>query len=285
MVQGAWNGDDRIDRDGSEEQDESEEEPPDGAVDSFLKITVGFEVEVDGAMHGEHGEGEESDKNRIGVELREESAGEVAVLIDLHAIYGISHGDAEKKGRAGGAGEEAPIPESPPGVMVHFGAELDAHGAGDQHEEKQHECRIETGEDGFIGEGEHGEERSAEGDEPDFIAVPDGSDGVDCDAALGIGARRKERMHDADAEIETVQDGVTAQKYAKHNKPDDAEHFIGHGRITPLAFMPHPPESRGLRSDLLRGRGVRRRCRGNREGRISIVRHPRETRVPSGFYD
>ena len=59
--------------------------------------------------------------------------------------------------------------------------------AEDQREQQQHEGDVEAGEDGGVGLGEGGEQRPAEGDQPDLVAVPDRADGVDEDAPLVVG--------------------------------------------------------------------------------------------------
>ena len=94
-----------------------------------------------------------------------------------------------------------------------LGTELHRHGAGDQRRQQQHESGVEAREDGGIGLWEGGEEGAAEGHQPHLVAVPDGTDGVDGDAPLLVGPRH-ERVQDADAEIEAVEDGVADEQHA-----------------------------------------------------------------------
>ena len=57
-------------------------------------------------------------------------------------------------------------------------AELDRDAAQDQQPQHDHQRQIEAAEAGGIERGEGEVERAAGGEQPDFVAVPDGADGA-----------------------------------------------------------------------------------------------------------
>jgi hypothetical protein len=61
---------------------------------------------------------------------------------------------------------------------------------------------------------EHG---ASERDQPDFIAVPDRANGVDHQPALCFVSNC--RIQNPDAQIESIQDGISCEQDAQENKP------------------------------------------------------------------
>ena len=58
-------------------------------------------------------------------------------------------------------------------------AEFDADAAQDEQPEHDHERQIEAAEGGGVEQREGEVEGAAAGEEPDFVAVPDGADGAE----------------------------------------------------------------------------------------------------------
>jgi len=61
---------------------------------------------------------------------------------------------------------------------------LDRHGSEDQGAKQGHEGQIKPRKNGSVDVGKRGEERATTGDEPDFIAIPDRTDGIQKDPAF-----------------------------------------------------------------------------------------------------
>src|SRR5699024_157717 len=72
--------------------------------------------------------------------------------------------------------------------------------------------------------GERGEHRSGGRDQPDLIAVPDRSDGVQQHAlaALLAGQERQEHAH---TEVESVEEQVSRPQHDDEDEPDRGENF------------------------------------------------------------
>jgi len=211
---------------GEVEDEEGEVERGEDAMKAVAKGGVGLGGEVDAAVHGEGDEGEEADEEGVGVEEGEKRAGVVAIGVDGDAEEDVTEGDAEEEGGEEGAEEEGEVPGAFPWGGGDFGAELDGDGTGDEAGEEEHEGDVEGGEDGGVDGWEGGEEGAAGGDEPDFVAVPDGADGVDGDAALVFVSG--EEVEDADAEVEAVEDGVAGEEDEDEDEPDGLEEIEGH---------------------------------------------------------
>ena len=119
-----------------------------------------------------------------------------------------------------------------------LGAELERRGPEDERDEEEVERQIEGAEGRGVGLGEGREERAAEGDEPDLVAVPERPDGVHDEALLLVGLRDPQ-VHHAHAEVEAVEDGVADEQDAQEDEPDE--------------LKIHQSASSSLRSSLMRG--------------------------------
>ena len=203
-------------------------------MDALLQLAFGLQVEVDRAVHGAAGDGERTDQQRVGLEQIDESAGELVVGPDGDAADGVADGDAEHEGRAGAREREGEVPVPAPPARIALAAELDRDGAADQRREQQHEGQVEGAERGGVGDGEGGEQRAAEGHEPDLVAVPQRADGVHHDAALLVAA--DEQVQHADAEVEAVEDGVAGEQHAQKEEPQDVQVHLE-------SSVPSPPGS------------------------------------------
>ncbi len=91
--------------------------------------------------------------------------------------------------------------------------------AKDEAQEHQSDGHVEGGHYHRVGEGEDGEEAAATEDQPGFVAVPDGGDGVHCGVALG--ARIQGGVEDADAEVEAVKDDVSENGKGDYQRPNE----------------------------------------------------------------
>ena len=98
---------------------------------------------------------------------------------------------------------------------------------------------MEATEAGGIEHRKRKEERATGGKEPDFVGVPDRTDGRNYCAAFGIGVRHAQ-MQDANAEIETVQQNVD-RKHQRHQ----AEPYRAHGANSAAPGPPCTAEGSG----------------------------------------
>jgi hypothetical protein len=107
-------------------------------------------------------------------------------------------------------------------------AEFNRHRPENQRRQQQKQREIKAGERRGIHIRKGGEQRPAAGDEPDFVAVPDRSDGIEQGAALGVVLR--EQVQRADAEVEAVQHRVAGEQNADEQEPDEIKVEV-HGEI------------------------------------------------------
>ena len=63
-------------------------------------------------------------------------------------------------------------------------AQLEGHAAQDEGDEHQEQGEVESRKHRSVDVGESSEQRTASGDHPDFVAVPDGTDGTQDQAAV-----------------------------------------------------------------------------------------------------
>ncbi len=91
----------------------------------------------------------------------------------------------------------------------------------DQCAEQQHERQIKSGKDRGVGFREGSEERSAAGDEPDFVAVPDRADRIQEDSPVFVFLG--EEVDGTDSEVEAVEDCVAREENPTRMEPDELE--------------------------------------------------------------
>ncbi len=109
---------------------------------------------------------------------------EFLVGADGDAEHGVTDGHTEEQSGEGAGEEEEKVPDLAPGFALLLAAEFHGYPAKDEREEEEHEGGVEAGEDGGIDFGEGGKHGAAEGDEPDFVAVPERPDGIHEEAAF-----------------------------------------------------------------------------------------------------
>ena len=99
--------------------------------------------------------------------------------------------------------------------------EFDGDGPEDKGEQQEHESQIESGEDGGVHVREGGEEGAPSRDEPDFIAVPYGTHGIEHQPPVFISLDKE--LEGAGSQVKTVQNGVAGEEYADEDEPDDLQ--------------------------------------------------------------
>ncbi len=111
-----------------------------------------------------------------------------------------------QQGRQPGSRRDPEVCPGPPFRVVDLAAPFDGDGAQDHTEQDRQQRQIQRGEHGRVPAGKRGEYGRAGGDQPDFVAVPDRSDGVECRAPVGLRIAHtdmSERRHQhAHAEVE-----------------------------------------------------------------------------------
>ena len=146
--------------------------------------------------------------------------------VQRNAQDDIPGGHAEQKCSAKAGGEERVVPGPPAELRGHLPPHLDARRAEDEHDQQEHEARVEAAEQGRVGIGEHGEHGPSERHQPDLVPIPERADGVDRQPPLGL-VLGDERVQDADPEVEAVEDGVAGQEHPEQEEPDDNQQLAG----------------------------------------------------------
>ena len=94
--------------------------------------------------------------------------------------------------------------------------------AHDQTDQDEQQGQIEAGEERRVPLGEGGEGRAARGEQPHLVAVPDRTDGAECDAPVGLVAGDQRQQH-ADAEVEALEEEVAGPQDRDQQEPDRGE--------------------------------------------------------------
>lgn len=193
----------------AEQQDADDEK--DGGIfyddgEFGVEPSFGFHDEVDGAVHHEQGEGGDGYHACEGVDEVEGIALVYAVFVDGDAPEDVAEDEAEGEGDGDAGSAVADVPEFAPPCHGFFAAEFDGDGSCDEGEEEEDEGYVKGGEDGCVDFGEACEEGAASYDEPDFVAIPYGPDGVEGDAPAFFFV--EEEVYGACAEVEAIEDGV-----------------------------------------------------------------------------
>ena len=182
-------------------------------------------------MHGEQGYRRQSQQNGIGVQQAEEGSGEVALVVQRDALGHVPHGYADEEGGQEAADGEGGVPPSAPPFHGLLAPEFNGDGPEDQGEQQEHEGQVEPGENGGVHVREGGKEGAAARDEPDFIAVPHGADGIQREPSVFISL--DEKLEGSCSQVKAVQDGVSGKEHADEDEPDDLQvcesEIIQHG--------------------------------------------------------
>src|SRR5215831_8023666 len=109
----------------------------------------------------------------------------------------------------------------PPMLRTHLAAEFDRYGAKDQRKQQRHERCVESGKHGRVCDRESRKQRAAKSNEPDFVPVPDRTDGVD--NVTPVEVRPAKQVKDAYAQIETIQNRIAGKQHTQKDEPYDME--------------------------------------------------------------
>src|SRR5579862_9020283 len=101
---------------------------------------------------------------------------------------------------------------------MHLMAQFDADAAQHQQPENHHEWQIESAEAGGIEERKSEVERSASGEQPDFVSVPHRADGTHDGLALPGSAGGAE-IDDSGAKIESVEHDISGNHDCDNHEP------------------------------------------------------------------
>jgi len=187
-------------------------------------------------MHRKEGHHHDSEEEGVGVEEPEECTGEIPLLVERDAAGDVPHGDADQEGGEKACNAESDIPGLAPGPARFLAPELNRHRAKDQGDQKEHERIIKTGKNSRIGSWKSCKERATAGDEPDFVSVPDGADGIQQDATILVLLHKE--VEDSDTEVESIQNRISGEEYANQDEPDDVQ-------VEKMIEMMHGREERG----------------------------------------
>ena len=184
-----------------------------------MQLALGLQVEIDCTVHGKRRDRKETDAHRKRVQHLHQPhrVGEVSVRPQRQSVHRISNRHTKEKRRQRARRKEREIPEAPP---EHFGAlapKLHRDTSENQAEQQQHEREIQPRKRRGIRLRKRREERAAEHDKPDLVAVPQRPDRVHHYPPLAVIARQ--RVQDPDAEIEPVEDRVAREQNAEQNEP------------------------------------------------------------------
>jgi hypothetical protein len=111
-------------------------------------------------------------------------------------------------------------PKTPSSSVI---AQFQADAAQDKQPENDHELEIKAAEGRGVEQRKGEVERAASGQEPDFIAVPDGADAGERGLALRLSADQEE-VENAHAEIESVEHNVADDHDRNQPEPDETHH-------------------------------------------------------------
>ena len=96
--------------------------------------------------------------------------------------------------------------------MFVLAAKLKGHSAHDEGQQHQKQGQIKTAEHRGIDRRKRGKQSAARGEQPDFIAVPEGLNGMnECGALILLFGKQVPKTN---AEVKAVQDGITDHENA-----------------------------------------------------------------------
>ena len=124
------------------------------------------------------------------------------------------------KSREEGADGDHPVEGVAPFGAGIFGAIFKRDAADDETDQQQEQREIEAAEHGGVPVRECGEGRAACGQQPDFVAIPDGTDGVDDGAAFFVFFAEEGQEH-SHAEVEAFEEEEADPKNGDQNEPKD----------------------------------------------------------------
>ncbi|MCC2660097.1 MAG: hypothetical protein K0R37_871 [Arthrobacter sp.] len=130
-------------------------------------------------MHHRKARHGKSAEHCVAAEPGEGSAVPVPVGVQGQARGGERKGRAHAEGGHEGADSDGPVPGGPPADGVHLPAVLERDCPEDQGHQDDEQRQVERGKEGRIPERKGGKRGSGCCEQPDFIPVPNRSDGVE----------------------------------------------------------------------------------------------------------
>ena len=158
----------------------------------------------------------------VRIQQREQVARVHHVLIDRHSLRKIGKGRAEQQGRQERSDRDHPVEGPPPARAGVLGSVLECDASHDQPHQQQEKCQVEAAEHGRIPMRKRRKRGPARGQQPHFIAVPGGPDGVDDGTAFFV-LLAQERQQHTDAEIESLEEIEADPQDRDQDEPDDSK--------------------------------------------------------------
>ncbi len=187
-----------------------------------------------GAVSGQRHQRKHTDQHRIPVKnpsvrtelkVRPEGLEEIAGGIERNSAHHVAErGPKEYAQQNAGDGEDD-VKELLPDGSFNVGAELNADGP--QHEEPQnhHQGKVEAAETGCIELGESKVKRGAGSQQPDFISIPDWTDGAQ-NAPPFLGRFARDQIDHARSQIEAIEHDIHRHHYADNPKPYASHSYL-----------------------------------------------------------
>ena len=183
-----------------------------------MQGTFGFDRQPDGAVNQKKQHKQDSSEEPVGIEQGQQCALEDAVGINRQTAENVGKGDPEEQRRQETAHKDADVPKPASAGRGHFLAKFEGHAADDQGEKDEHQGRIERGEHHGIEGGKCCKGDTARGQQPDLVAVPQRTHGIDHHAFVVFGFAQK-RIECADSQIEAVGDEENGPQEPPDEKP------------------------------------------------------------------
>ena len=197
-----------------------------------FSVALGLHHQEDRAIHQKCRHHRCPRQQGVGVQLGQQIALVAEVFLQGHPPGHVAQGhpDQQRGGEARDA--EGPVPEGAPRRARPQAAHVDRDPAEDQHEQQQDEGQVEPAEHRGVDVGKGCEQGPAAGDQPDLVAVPEGADRVQEDAAVGVA--RGQQMQRAHTQVEPVQDRVPGQEDPHQDVPDHVDDIPAHQTSSPI---------------------------------------------------
>jgi hypothetical protein len=186
------------------------------------EVAAGAQREEGRSVQREERHGCHPGQHGVDAEEVQDVAGVVAVGVQRHPVHEVRERDAPHERCADAAHGVGPSPRRPPARVVALLAPFEGDDADDEEDEDEEQREVEGREHRRVPRRERRERRAGGDDEPDLVAVPDGTDGLEHRAALALVARQ-EGQQDADAEVEALEEEVAAPEDRDQAEPEDLE--------------------------------------------------------------
>src|SRR6185503_16642184 len=118
---------------------------------------------------------------------------------------------------------EQPIEQRTPYTHFNVISKFNAHTTQDKKPQHNHEWQIKAAECGCVQRGESEVKCTPAGKQPDFVAVPHGTNTTQRGPAFRLGAHQEQVQHTY-AQVKAVQDNVAHNHYGNQPEPDQTHH-------------------------------------------------------------